>query len=155
MYPAEFETKDTTYSITSASYLDLLVSIGRDGQLHTSFYDKRDDFNVHITKFPFLSSNIPSSTAKRVFISQLIQYSRACYSYERFILIATRLSFKLIGRDMSKNVWYRPSGCSMVDIGISSNIMKSPLPNVIWNSGTWSYMYTAKLDFDTIDKTFH
>ena len=39
-----------------ASYLDLLLSIGRDGQLYTSIYDKRDDFNFHITNFPFRSS---------------------------------------------------------------------------------------------------
>ena len=71
MYPAELEIKDTTESTTSASYLDLLLSIGRDGQLHTSIYDKRDDFNFHITNFPFLSSNIPSSPAYGVFISQL------------------------------------------------------------------------------------
>ena len=31
MYPAELEIKDTTQSTTSASYLDLLLSIGRDG----------------------------------------------------------------------------------------------------------------------------
>ena len=54
---------------TSASDLDLLLSIGRDGQLHTSIYDKRDDFNFHITYFPFLSSNIPTSPAYGVFIS--------------------------------------------------------------------------------------
>ena len=47
MYPVELEIKDTTESNTSASYLDLLLSIGRDGQLHTSIYDKRDDFNFH------------------------------------------------------------------------------------------------------------
>ena len=35
MYPAELEIKDTTESTTSASFLDLLLSIGRDGQLHT------------------------------------------------------------------------------------------------------------------------
>ena len=52
---------DTTESTNSASYLDLLLSIGRDGLLHTSIYDKRDDFNFHITNFPFLSSNIPWS----------------------------------------------------------------------------------------------
>ena len=55
MYPVELEIKDTTESNTSASYLDLLLSIGRDGQLHTSIYDKRDDFNFHITNVPFLS----------------------------------------------------------------------------------------------------
>ena len=63
MYPAELEIKDTTESNTSASYLDILLSIESDGQLHTSLYDKRDDFNFHITNFPFLSSNIPSSPA--------------------------------------------------------------------------------------------
>ena len=63
MYPSELEIKDTTESNISASYLDLLLSIGREGQLCTSLYDKRDDVNFHITKFPFLSSNIPSSPA--------------------------------------------------------------------------------------------
>ena len=96
IYPAELEIKDTTESTTSASYLDLLLSIGRDGQLHTSIYDKRDDFNFHITNFPFLSSIIPSSPAYGVFISQLIRYARACFSYECFILRARRLSSKLL-----------------------------------------------------------
>ena len=71
MYPAKLEIKDTTETTTSASHLDLLMSIGRDGQLYTSIYDKQDDFNFHITNFPFLSSNIPSSPASGVFISQL------------------------------------------------------------------------------------
>ena len=76
--------------------------IGRDGQLHTSLYDKRDDFNFHITNFPFLSSNIPSSPAYGVFISQLIRYARACFSYECFILRALRLSNKLLGQGYVK-----------------------------------------------------
>ena len=98
MYPPELEIKDTTESNTSASYLDLLLSIDRDGQLHTSLYDKRDDFNIHITNFPFLSSNIPSSPAYGVFISQIIRYARASSSYECFILRAVRLSNKLLGQ---------------------------------------------------------
>ena len=139
MYPTELEIKGTTESTTSASYLDLLLSIGRDGQLHTSIYDKRvckiqknwctvtvaptieyhgghsrtpanqkwdqvpgssqrkrDAFNFHITNFPFLRSNIPSSPAYGVFISQLIRYARACSSYECFIMRAWRLSNKLL-----------------------------------------------------------
>ena len=39
MYPAELEIKDTTESTTSASYLDLLLWNGRDGQLNISIYD--------------------------------------------------------------------------------------------------------------------
>ena len=98
MYLPEFEIKDTTESNTSASYLDLLLSFDRDGQLRTSLYDKRDDFNFHITNFPFLSSNIPSSPAYGVFISQLIRYARVSSSYECFILRAVRLSNKLLGQ---------------------------------------------------------
>ena len=98
MYTAELETKDTTESNISASYLDLLLSIERDGQLRTSLYDKRDDFNFHITKFPFLSSNIPSSQTYGAFISQLRRYARACSSYECFILRAVQLS--------SKRLWH-------------------------------------------------
>ena len=102
MYPPELEIKDTTESNTSASYLDLLLSIGRDGHLRTSLYDKRDDFNFHITNFPFLSSTIPSSPAYGVFISQLIRFARACSSYECFILRAMRLSSKLLGQGYVK-----------------------------------------------------
>ena len=94
MYPAELEIKNTTESNTSASFLDLLLSIGRDGQLRTSLYDERDYFNFHITNFPFLRSNSPSSPAYGVFISQLIRYARAC-SYECFILKAAP---KLLGQ---------------------------------------------------------
>ena len=51
MYPAELEIKDTTESITSVSYLNLLLSIRRDCQLHTSMNDKRNYFIFHITNF--------------------------------------------------------------------------------------------------------
>ena len=80
------------------------MSIGRDGQLRTSLYDKRDNFNFNITDFPFLSSNIPSSLAYDVFISQLIRYARACSSssYECFILRAVRLSCKPLGQEYAR-----------------------------------------------------
>ena len=54
MYPVEM--RDMTESKpSSASYLNLLQSIGKDGQYQTSIYNKRHDFNFHITNFPFLS----------------------------------------------------------------------------------------------------
>ena len=106
MYPPELEIKDTTESNTSASHFDLLLSIGREGLLHTSLYDKREDFNFYITNFPFLSSNIPSSPGFGVLISQLIRYARARSPYECFILRAVRLSNKLLGL-MWRNVWDR------------------------------------------------
>ena len=73
MFRSELEIKDTTESNTSTSYLDLLLSIDRDGQLRTSPYDKRDGFNFHITNFPFLSSNTQSSPAYRVYLTTPIR----------------------------------------------------------------------------------
>ena len=128
MYRTELKINDTTESNTPASYLDLLLLIGRDGQLHTSLNDKNDDLNFHITNFHFLSSNIPSLLAYGVFISQLILYARACFSYKCFFFWERRdfhVSFS--SRNLPGNVWNRPSDRrSVVEMGISSNIMKSP-----------------------------
>ena len=92
----ELEIKGKKKSNTSASYIDLLLWVGWNGQLHTSIYDKRDDFNFQITNFSFLISNIPDSPAYGVFISQLIGYTRACSSYGCFILIAMQQSNKIL-----------------------------------------------------------
>ena len=141
MYPPEIEIKDTTESNTSASYLDLLLSIGRDGQLRTSLYDKRDDFNFHITNFPFLSSNIPSSPAYGVFISQLIRYARACSSYECFILRAMRLSNKLLGQGYVKERLKSSLRKFYGRYGDLTNNMRSPSPEcytTFWMMTTYS-----------------
>ena len=52
----------------------------------------------------------------------------ACYSHECFILRAVRLSSKLLGQGYVMERLKRPSGSFMVDMGISSNIKKSPSP---------------------------
>ena len=86
---------------SDASTSDILFSILRKISPKTNNknkHPKRDDSNFHITKLPFLRSNIPSSPAYGVFISQLIRYARACSSYECFILRAVQLSSKLPGQ---------------------------------------------------------
>ena len=45
------------------------------GKITPRLYDKRDDFNLHIVKFTFLSSHIPSAPAYGVCVSQLIRYA--------------------------------------------------------------------------------
>ena len=94
IYPPELEIKETTESPTSASYLDLLLSVS-NGILSTKLYDKRDDFNFRIVNFPFISSNIPESPAYGVYISQLIRYARACSFYDDFMCRAKPLTAKL------------------------------------------------------------
>ena len=121
---------------TSASYLDLLLSIGRDISFALPFYDKRYNFNIQFTNFPFLSSNIPTSIVYCVFISQLIWYVRTCSSYECFILRAMRRSNKLLGQEYVREhliVWNRILWSSMVDARILSNNMKSTECNITVN----------------------
>ena len=149
MYPAELEIKDTTESNTSPSYLDLPLSMGRDGQLRTSLCDKRDDFNFHITNFPFLSSNIPTSPAYDVFISQHIRYARACSSYECFIVRAVRLSSKLLGQGYVRERLKSSLRKFYGRYGESSNIMKSPSPK--YNMTFWDMtIYSDTLNWSDI-----
>ena len=150
MYPAELEIKDNTESNTFASYLNLLLSIESDGQLRTSLYDKRDDFNFHIKNFPFLSSNISPSPAYGVFISQLIRYARACSSYECFILRAARLSSKLLGQGYVMERLKSSLRKFYGRYGSHQPLWSFPIPNVTWHSGTWPYTMTP-----SFDKTLH
>jgi hypothetical protein len=45
IYPPELEVKETTDTASYASYLDLYLAFDDSGQLSTTIYDKRDDFN--------------------------------------------------------------------------------------------------------------
>ena len=101
MHPAEL--KDTTESINSASYLDWLLSIRRNGQLYTFIYDKGDDTNFHISNFPFPSSNIQSLLAYGVFISRLIRYARACSLYNVLFWGPGDFTVSYWNRDTSHN----------------------------------------------------
>ena len=149
MYSAELEIKDTTERITSASYLYLLLSIGMDGQLHTSIYDKRDDFNFHITNF-----------RSWVVIFHLRQ--SMAFLYLNFYIkpgLAPRMNILFWGsgdfpvsyfnRDTSWNAWNRHSGSFMVDTGILFSNMKSPSQKYYM-----TFWPLTNSDFTT-DKTFH
>jgi hypothetical protein len=96
IYPSKLEIKDTTESSTSASYLDLLLNIDADGKLTTQLYDKRGDFSFTIVNFPYICSNIPLSPAYGVYISQMIQYARACSTYDQFFSRSRLLTDKLM-----------------------------------------------------------
>ena len=122
----------------SASYLDLLLSIGRDGQLHTSIYDKRDDFNFHITNLPLLSSNIPSSPAYGVFYL-------STYTIRPGLLLVWM--FYSEGQATFQEATQTGIPCGTLEIVIQEvlwsirgscwAIWSNPLTNVKWHSDPW------------------
>ena len=61
---------------TQAVFLGLHLSISND-IVSTKMYDKSDDFDFEIVKFPFLDGDVPRSTSYGVCISQLIRFARA------------------------------------------------------------------------------
>ena len=57
---------------------------------------RRDNSNFDIVNFPFLSSNIPTSPAYGVYISQLVRISRICEKYSDFVQRHYILTSRLI-----------------------------------------------------------
>ena len=74
------------------------------GQLRTSLYDKRDDFNFHITHFSFPRSNIQSPPALDVLAHNL--FNTPGLDPLTNVLFWERCDFpiRFLARDMSKNV---------------------------------------------------
>ena len=94
LYPPTLTLKKTTESPDHVSYLDLLIRRHTD-RLTTSVYDKRDNFNFHIVKYPHMDSNIPSKPAYGVYISQLVRISRICDRYVDFTQRHVELTSRL------------------------------------------------------------
>jgi hypothetical protein len=81
IYQSELEIKSTTEASAFASYLDILLNIDVGGKLTPQSYDTRDEFHFAMVNFLYACSNIQLSHAYDVYISQLIRYVRARYTY--------------------------------------------------------------------------
>ena len=129
MYPSELEIKDK-HRKHHFCFLPIFTTVdwGGMGQLHTSIYDKRDDFNFHITNFPFMSSNIQSLTAYGVFFLSLSLYDTPRFAPRMSVLFWRLGDFPVSysNRDTSWNAWNPHSWSFMVDTGILFSNMKSP-----------------------------
>ena len=88
----------TKTSITQGlrtSFLDLNIKvIGSD--IHTSVYDKRDDFGFPIVNFPWLSGDVPRLPSYGIYISQLVRFARCCTSVLDFHSKNLQITSKLL-----------------------------------------------------------
>ena len=79
IYPAELQLNKANTSDKETSFLDLNIKvIGSD--IHTSVYDKRDDFGFPIVNFQWLRSDVPRPPSYGIYISQLVIFARCCTS---------------------------------------------------------------------------
>ena len=79
IYPAELQLSKANPSDKEISFLNLNIKvIGSD--IHTSVYDKRDDFGFPIVNFSWLSGDVPRLQSYDTYILQLVKFARYCTS---------------------------------------------------------------------------
>ena len=83
IYPSALQLDKANSSDTKALFLDLKLSI-TNGIVSSKIYDKWDDCNFEIVRFPFLDGDVPSSPSYGVYISQLIRFARVCSNVDDF-----------------------------------------------------------------------
>ena len=79
IYPRELQLNKANTSDKETSFLDLNIKVV-GFNIHTSVYDKRDDFGFPIVNFPWLSGDVPKLPSYRIYISQLVRFGRCCTS---------------------------------------------------------------------------
>ena len=82
IYPAHFQLNGVDTFCTSdkeTSFLDLDIKV-IDSYIHTSVYEKRDDFRFPIVNFPWLSDDDPGLQSHGIYISQLARFAMCCTS---------------------------------------------------------------------------
>ena len=98
IYPAELQLNKANISDKETSFLNLDIKvIGSD--IHTSVYDKRDDFGFPIINFPWLSSDVPRLPSYGFYISQLVRFARCCTSVLDFNSKNLQITSKLLTQD--------------------------------------------------------
>ena len=118
MYPAELEIKDATESTTSASYLDLLLSIGRDG--HFTLTSTTNETILISTSQNFRSWVVTFHLRQPMAFLSLNSYDTPGVAPRMNVSFWWPGEFPVSysNRDTPWNPWNRHSGSFMVDTGI-------------------------------------
>ena len=90
IYPVELELKKENINFDAATYLDLDIKIV-DGVFEYKLYDKRKALRVnrkelHIVRFPFLSSNMPNKMVYSTISAEVLRICRATKGFINFSL---------------------------------------------------------------------
>ena len=95
IYPAALHLNKANTTDKETSLLDLNIKvIGSD--IHTSVYDKRDDFGFPIVNFPWLSGDVPRLPSYGIYISHLVRFARCCTSVLDFHSKNLQITSKLL-----------------------------------------------------------
>ena len=95
IYPREMQLNKANTSDKEKPFLDLNINV-IGNNIHTSVYEKRDDFGFPIVNFPWLSGDVPRLPSYGIYISQLVRFSRCCTSIFDFHSKNLQITSKLL-----------------------------------------------------------
>ena len=72
IYPHEMQFNKAHTSDTEAPFLDLYLPFSNGFIISSKIYDKRDDFDLNIVKFPFLDGDVPRHSYYGLYIPNLL-----------------------------------------------------------------------------------
>ena len=93
IYPTDLVLTKENVGTSSATVLDLDINIV-DNTFDISVYDKTNNFNFDVVKFPSLQSNIPDNVLYNVYYSQLIRYLNISSNSTNFLKLLKQLTDK-------------------------------------------------------------
>ena len=102
IYPTERQLNKANFSDTTASFMDLNLSV-TNGIVSSKIYDKWGDFNFEIVTCPFLDGNDPRFPSYGVYISQFIRFARVCSNVNDFNNRNLFLTAKLLNQGYRHN----------------------------------------------------
>ena len=97
IYPSELKLTKANNSNKQAPFLDLNIRV-IDDRIHTSIYDKRDDFGFPIVNYPWLDGDVPRLPSYGIYISQLVCFARGCSDVADFHHRNKHITSKLLSQ---------------------------------------------------------
>ena len=107
IYPPELVLNKENSSTTSATYLDLDITI-TNNQFQYQLYDKRTAFPFKIVRFPFKSSNIPQRMFFATVQAEIIRISRATSLFEHFLASCKPFLLRMTNQGARKSDLIKP-----------------------------------------------
>ena len=95
IYPAELQLNKANTSDKETFFLDLNIKV-IGNEIHTSVYNKRDDFEFPIVNFPWLSGDVPRLPSYGIYILQLVRFAWCCTSVLDFHSKNLQITSKLL-----------------------------------------------------------
>ncbi|KAK3102775.1 hypothetical protein FSP39_013851 [Pinctada imbricata] len=130
MYPQELILNKANVSNTETPFLDHNIKIV-NGEIHTSVYDKRDDFGFNKLNFPWFDGDVPRLPSYGIYISQLNRYSM------KIVFILFLCSFGVIRADFRqdvRNALSRLNGRSNYEFALEVyNLLAGNYPTKDWH----------------------